>query len=116
MASEETQVLYSKRSDSLSSQMSCVDTSREEMQPSHSSRGPLPAAHLTSAMGKTPTHKNKGKKGHKLSHKTARRAKSLSAPADLVFDAYHANQARGRGLARGERCVGSQLTGWGNVM
>jgi len=30
-----------------------------------------------------------GKKGHKLSHKSARRAKSLSAPADLVYAAFH---------------------------
>ena len=28
--------------------------------------------------------------GHKLSHKSARRTKSLTAPADLVYAAFHA--------------------------
>lgn len=40
-------------------------------------------------MGKTPTHKNKGKRGHKLSHKTARRTKSALAPPDLMYKAFH---------------------------
>ena len=57
-------------------------------------------------MGTTPKHKTKGKRGHKLSHKSARRAKSLSAPADLVFDAYHANQARGNLTAWHEQKLG----------
>jgi hypothetical protein len=41
-------------------------------------------------MGKGPGHNNKGKRGHKLSHKTARRAKSVLAPADLMWEAFHA--------------------------
>lgn len=59
---------------------------------------------LLAAMGKTPTHKNKGKRGHKLSHKTARRAKSLSSPADLIYAAFHVPKAR-----RGRGCEAAHL-------
>jgi hypothetical protein len=40
-------------------------------------------------MGKAPPHKNKGKRGHKLSHKAARRTKSDLAPPDLMWKAFH---------------------------
>lgn len=43
-------------------------------------------------MGKGPGHNNKGKRGHKLSHKSARRTKSALAPADLMYQAFHASQ------------------------
>jgi hypothetical protein len=43
-------------------------------------------------MGKGPGHNNKGKRGHKLSHKSARRIKSALAPADLMWEAFHAPQ------------------------
>jgi hypothetical protein len=45
-----------------------------------------------SKMGKGPGHNNKGKRGHKLSHKSARRIKSALAPADLMWEAFHAPQ------------------------
>jgi hypothetical protein len=50
-------------------------------------------------MGKTPTHKNKGKRGHKLSHKTARRTKSALAPPDMMWKAFHLQTVKARAAA-----------------
>ena len=40
-------------------------------------------------MGKAPNNRNKGKSGHKLSHKAARRTKSALAPPDMMWKAFH---------------------------
>jgi hypothetical protein len=45
-------------------------------------------------MGKAPIHKNKGKRGHKLSHKAARRTKSDLAPPDLMWNAFHSQSVK----------------------
>lgn len=49
-------------------------------------------AALSGTMGKGPGHNNKGKRGHKLSHKSARRIKSALAPPDMMWEAFHAPQ------------------------
>jgi hypothetical protein len=51
-------------------------------------------------MGKGPGHANKGKRGHKLSHKAARRTKSALAPPDMMFAAFHLQTVKACALGR----------------
>ena len=60
--------------------------------------------HARREMGTGPGHNNKGKRGHKLSHKTARRIKSALAPPDLMWEAFHAPQEIKVRCALGLRC------------
>jgi hypothetical protein len=51
-------------------------------------------------MGKGPGHANKGKRGHKLSHKAARRTKSALAPPDMMFAAFHLQTVKACAVGR----------------